>query len=111
MSSVKNRWIAVAMAVILTFVLPDVALPDVPAAELRVVRATANAQARYPVGTVIPADRVLILRSGETLTLVSLRTGRTYRVSGPKRGTVAAMVGRKWMPDENKRAARQGAVR
>lgn len=111
MSSVKNRWIVVATAVILTFVLPDVALPGVAAGELRVIRATANAQARYPVGTVIPADRVLLLRSGETLTLVSLRTGRTYRVSGPGRATVAAMVGREWIPDENKRAVRQGAVR
>ena len=106
MSSIKSRWIVLAMALILGFVLPDVA-----AAELRVIRATANAHALYPVGKVIPTDRVLVLRRGETLTLVSLRTGRTFRVSGPKHGTVAAMVGRKWTQDENKRAVRQGAIR
>ncbi len=76
------------------------------AAQLRVIRSTSTAQSRYPVGIVIPTQRVLTLRRGEALTLVSLRTGRTYRVNGPRRGTVAAMVGRQWRPDENRPAVR-----
>jgi hypothetical protein len=77
-------------------------------AQLRVSRATATAAERYPVGTIIPVDRALELRRGDSLTLISLRTGRTYRVSGPKAGTVAAMVGRRWTRDENRAAVRQG---
>lgn len=86
------------------------ATPSVAMAQLRVIRATSTARSRYPVGTVIRANRVLELRRGESLILVSLRTGRTYRVSGPRRGTVAAMVGRQWTPDENRSAVRPAVI-
>lgn len=76
------------------------------AAQLRVIRSTSTTRPRYPVGTVIQPQSVLTLRQGDALTLVSLRTGRTYRVNGPRRGTVAAMVGRQWRPDENRPAVR-----
>lgn len=76
-------------------------------AQLRVIRSTSTAQPpRYPVGTVIATQRVLTLRRGEALTLVSLLTGRTYRINGPRTGTVAAMVCRQWRPDENRSAVR-----
>lgn len=86
------------------------ATPGVAIPQLRVIRATSAARFRYPVGTVIRADRLLELRRGESLILVSLRTGRTYRLNGPARGTVAVMAGRHWMPDENRPAVRPARI-
>lgn len=86
------------------------ATPGIAIPQLRVIRATSAARFRYRVGTVILADRVLELRRGESLILVSLRTGRTYRLNGPARGTVAAMAGRHWMPDENRPAVRPARI-
>jgi hypothetical protein len=105
MRSTRNSRLALALLAL------SLMAPASANAQLVVVRTSSSASALYPVGTVIYPARVLRLSRGQSLTLVSQRTGRTYRVNGPGTGTVAAMVGRQWARDENRPAVRQGAVR